>query len=166
MLCLPHLLKLCVPVKSIYGFSSETLRLKEEEPKRPPIMVQVKIENKTVSMELDTGGTVSVMCIKKFREISDKKIQPTNLVFKTYRGDRIVPLGYVTVKVEYRSQKLDLNLYIVKENLDTIFGREWLYKINPNLEVPQHPLPKLEEIFSCLNGGKHFSKLDISHAYL
>ncbi|GBM84945.1 hypothetical protein AVEN_120214-1 [Araneus ventricosus] len=39
-------------------------------------------------------------------------------------------MGYVTVKVEYRNQILNLNLYIVKENLDTILGREWLYKIN------------------------------------
>lgn len=262
----------------IYGFDSRSDILKEEEPKKPPIMIQVKIENKTVSMELDTGGTVSVMSLNKFRQISNKKILPTKIVFKTYRGDKVVPLGYVTVKVEYNSQKLNLNLYIVKENLDTIFGREWLYKINldwnsiktlktsseinlkkmfedykeifdgklgeinnyevklklkpnvqpifcrsrpvpfalknrveseidrlekegiiekietsdwatpvvpivkpdgsirlcadysvtlnPNLEVPQHPLPKLEEIFSCLSGGKHFSKLDFSHAYL
>ncbi|GBO23176.1 hypothetical protein AVEN_250142-1 [Araneus ventricosus] len=39
-------------------------------------------------------------------------------------------MGYVTVKVEHRNRILNLNLYIVKENLDTIFGREWLYKIN------------------------------------
>ncbi|GBO02097.1 hypothetical protein AVEN_229314-1 [Araneus ventricosus] len=39
-------------------------------------------------------------------------------------------MGYVTVKVEYRNQILNLNLYIVNENLDTILGREWLYKIN------------------------------------
>ncbi|GBL64616.1 Uncharacterized protein K02A2.6 [Araneus ventricosus] len=187
-------------------------------------------------------------------------------------------MGYVTVKVEYRNQISNLNLYIVKENLDTILGREWLYKINldwqaikavratskrnlsqlleeyknifdeelgeinnyqvklelkpevkpifcrvrtvpfalkgrveneidrlekegiiekvehsewatpvvpvvkpdgnirlcadysvtlnPNLIVPQHPLPRLEEIFTSLNGGKQFSKLDFKHACL
>ncbi|GFQ73917.1 retrovirus-related Pol polyprotein from transposon 412 [Trichonephila clavata] len=30
--------------------------------------------------------------------------------------------------VQYKNQKVNLNLYIVKENLDTILGREWLYK--------------------------------------
>ncbi|GFY01661.1 uncharacterized protein K02A2.6 [Trichonephila clavipes] len=38
--------------------------------------------------------------------------------------------------------------------------------LNPNLIVPQHPLPRLEEIFGSLNGGKQFSKLDFKHAYL
>ncbi|GFQ86530.1 uncharacterized protein K02A2.6 [Trichonephila clavata] len=76
-------------------------------------------------MELDTGGAVSVMSIKNFRKIS-----PTNIVFKTYKGDSLIPLGYVTVGVQYKNQKVNLNLYMVKENLDTILGWEWLYKIH------------------------------------
>ncbi|GFY16226.1 uncharacterized protein K02A2.6 [Trichonephila clavipes] len=218
------------------------------------------------------------MSIGNFRKISNKQIKPTNIVFKTYKGDSIIPLGYLTVRVQYKNQKVNLNLYIVKENLDTILGREWLYKIhldwpaikafrakteqnlnnllreykdifddklgeinnyeaklklrhgvkpifcrvrtvpfalkgrveneidrlekegiiekvdssewatpvvpvvksdgsirlcadysvtlNPNLIVPQHPLPRLDEIFGSLNGGKQFTKLDFKHAYL
>lgn len=262
----------------MFGLNALNDTLSEEEPKRPPIMINLKIEDQTCSMEVDTGGTVSVMSLKKFRKISEKKIQPTKLVFKTYSGDTVVPLGYVTVKVQYDEQVQKLNLYIVKQDLETILGREWLYKLklnwqnlnairsvktlelnellekykvlfdeklgeinnhevnlelkpgvkpifcryrnvpfalktrveeeiarlekegiiekaessewatpvvpivkpdgnirlcadysvtlNPNLVVPQHPLPKLEEIFSSLNGGNQFSKLDFSHAYL
>ncbi|GBM07216.1 Uncharacterized protein K02A2.6 [Araneus ventricosus] len=97
---------------------------------QPPIMINLKIENKNCKMELETGGAVSVMSINNFKKISKKQIQPTSVVFKTYKGDSLIPMGYVTVKVEYRNQILNLNLYIVKENLDTILGREWLYKIN------------------------------------
>ncbi|GFS72508.1 transposon Tf2-9 polyprotein [Trichonephila clavipes] len=68
--------------------------------------------------------------LNKNRKISNKQIKPTNIVFKTYKGDSIIPLGYVTVRVQYKNQKVNLNLYIVKENLDTILGREWLYKIH------------------------------------
>ncbi|GFV23971.1 uncharacterized protein K02A2.6 [Trichonephila clavipes] len=70
------------------------------------------------------------MSIGNFRKISNKQIKPTNIVFKTYKGDSIIPLGYVTVRVQYKNQKVNLNVYIVKENLDTILGREWLYKIH------------------------------------
>ncbi|GFX80082.1 uncharacterized protein K02A2.6 [Trichonephila clavipes] len=253
----------------LYELKIQDCILHEEEPKQPPIMINLKIENKSCSMELDTGGVVSVMSIGNFRKISNRQIKPTNIVFKTYKGDSLIPLGYVTVRVQYKNQKVNLNVYIVKENLDTILGREWLYKIhldwlaikafrakteqnlnnllreykdifddklgeisnyetklklrprvrpfaikgrvekeidrleregiiekvdssewatpvvpvvktdgsirlcadysvtlNPNLIVPQHPLPRLEEIFGSLNGEKQFTKLDFRHAYL
>ncbi|GFW50084.1 transposon Tf2-9 polyprotein [Trichonephila clavipes] len=114
----------------LYELKIQDYILHEEEPKRPPIMINLKIENKSCSMELDTGGAVSVMSIGNFRKISNKPIKPTNIVFKTYKGDSIIPLGYVTVRVQYKNQNVNLNLYIVKENLDTILGREWLYKIH------------------------------------
>ena len=37
--------------------------------------------------------------------------------------------------------------------------------INPCLEVPEYPLPTAEELFTRLNGGEKFSKLDLSSAY-
>ena len=38
--------------------------------------------------------------------------------------------------------------------------------INQALTVDQHPLPKPEDLFATLANGKHFTKLDISQAYL
>ena len=42
------------------------------------------------------------------------------------------------------------------------------YKVtcNPCLEPDQYPLPKPSELFSSLAGGKCFSKVDLSEAYL
>ena len=37
--------------------------------------------------------------------------------------------------------------------------------INQYLVNPQHPMPRPDELFSKLNGGKKFSKLDLSQAY-
>lgn len=38
--------------------------------------------------------------------------------------------------------------------------------INPYLDINQYPLPKAEELFAALNGGVHFTKFDLSEAYL
>ena len=37
--------------------------------------------------------------------------------------------------------------------------------VNPVLQVDQFPVPKPEDLFASLTGGKKFSKLDLSHAY-
>ena len=37
--------------------------------------------------------------------------------------------------------------------------------LNPVLVVDQYPLPKPEELFATLAGGKLFTKLDLTNAY-
>lgn len=113
----------------LFGLNTTDCTLREEELKRPQIMISLKIDEKLCSMELDTGGAVSVMSIRNFRKISKKKIKPTNIVLKTFNGESSVPMEYVTVRVEYQNQISDLNIYIVK-NFDTIFSRKWLHKIS------------------------------------
>ena len=36
----------------------------------------------------------------------------------------------------------------------------------PPLHVDQLPIPRVDELFANLQGGQHFSKLDMSDAYL
>ena len=37
--------------------------------------------------------------------------------------------------------------------------------INPVLDVPEHPMPTADDLFTQLNGGEKFTKLDLSSAY-
>ena len=43
---------------------------------------------------------------------------------------------------------------------------DYKVSVNPHLEVNKYPLPHPEEIFTALNGGEKFTKLDLSEAYL
>ena len=38
--------------------------------------------------------------------------------------------------------------------------------INPQLEVDEYPLPRIDDIYACLDGGTLFSVIDLRHAYL
>ena len=38
--------------------------------------------------------------------------------------------------------------------------------VNRTLQVDSYPLPRVEELFASLSGGKYFTKLDMSQAYL
>ena len=38
--------------------------------------------------------------------------------------------------------------------------------INKAARLDKYPIPRIDELFTSLAGGKMFSKLDLSHAYL
>ena len=38
--------------------------------------------------------------------------------------------------------------------------------LNPQMHVDQHPIPSIDELFSRMQGGQRFTKLDLSDAYL
>ncbi|KAI2644841.1 Retrovirus-related Pol polyprotein [Labeo rohita] len=38
--------------------------------------------------------------------------------------------------------------------------------VNPELHVEKYPLPRIEDIFATLSGGRHFSKINLAEAYL
>ncbi|KAK8780776.1 hypothetical protein V5799_017883 [Amblyomma americanum] len=37
--------------------------------------------------------------------------------------------------------------------------------VNPCFDVDRYPLPKVDDLFTALSGGKHFSKIDLNRAY-
>ena len=37
--------------------------------------------------------------------------------------------------------------------------------VNPALDVDQYPLPRPDNLFATLAGGRYFSTMDLSHAY-
>ncbi|GFR05780.1 transposon Tf2-9 polyprotein [Trichonephila clavata] len=57
-------------------------------------------------------------------------------------------------------------VHVVKTDGSIRLCADYSVTLNPNLVVPQHPLPRLEEIFASLNGREQFTKLDFKHAYL
>ncbi|CAB4042687.1 Hypothetical predicted protein [Paramuricea clavata] len=66
-------------------------------------------------MELDTGSAVSILPYDMFLErFRDKKLKKTTTVLKTYTGELIVPVGCLTVQVEYLDQSWLLSIHVVQ----------------------------------------------------
>ena len=55
---------------------------------------------------------------------------------------------------------------VIKPSGEIRLYGDYKVSINPHLEINQHPLPHPEVLFAALNGGVHFTKLDLSEAYL
>lgn len=53
----------------------------------------------------------------------------------------------------------------LKKNGDIRICGDYRVTVNPVLKVDQYPLPKIDDIFANLSGGKKFSKIDLTQAY-
>lgn len=103
----------------------------------PAIVIEVRINDKVIPMELDTGAAVSIMseaeCAKHFPNASCRQ---ANVKLATYNGTTVPTVGIMDVKVQYQGQCLELPLVIAKETqgarMPTLFGRDWLSKIKIN----------------------------------
>jgi len=54
---------------------------------------------------------------------------------------------------------------VPKEDQSVRICGDYKVTVNPVLQVDQFPLPKPEDLFASLAGGKKFTKLDLSHEY-
>ena len=95
-----------------------------------PIVVSVRINSKSVNMELDTGAAVSLISQDTYHQHWPQlELEESNTQLKTYSGEFLETLGRVNVDVCYGEQQMTLPLVIVKGKGPSLFGRNWLERI-------------------------------------
>lgn len=101
-----------------------------------PVCVNVWLNNKPVSMEVDTGAAVTVLSEKTFKLINQGrhllKLQKTKSKLRTYTGEQLSVLGEVVLKVQYDKQTADLVALVVPGKGPDLMGRTWLRQIRLN----------------------------------
>ena len=95
-----------------------------------PYKVVVNVNGNSLSMEIDTGASVSVVGKETFESIQNSStildLQKTAIKLKTYTGQQIAVLGSVIVPVEYQGQSLNLPLIVTEGDGPSLLGRDWL----------------------------------------
>ena len=71
----------------------------------------------------------------------------------------------VTVPVQYSERAAPI-VSVVKSNGSVRICGDYKLTANTATRTEIYPLPRIEDFFTSLVGGKVFSKLDLSHAYL
>ncbi|XP_043238896.1 uncharacterized protein K02A2.6-like isoform X2 [Amphibalanus amphitrite] len=102
---------------------------------RPPILLDVTLNGKQVQMELDTGASVSVCSYGRFKELwptGDRLLRPTDILLRTFSGEKLVVRGEVILDVGYQGSTYQLPLVILEGRGPLLFGRNWLHQIRLN----------------------------------
>ena len=95
---------------------------------RPPILVDLTVNETPVKFELDTGAAVSVMGETMFRQLFSKlRLRRSPVRLRTYTGQYMKTIGEVSVHVAYRDKEpKTLTLVVVKGGGPALLGRDWL----------------------------------------
>ena len=87
----------------------------------PPLRVDVEIDDKAITMELDTGAAYSLVNEKMFQELWPGTLSPSQVRLTAYSGDNIPVCGMREVLVKYKGQDQRLPLLIVKGEGPSLF---------------------------------------------
>ena len=95
------------------------------------IMLEPTVDGVRLPMELDTGASVSIVSQDTVKRLlPNVKVTNSDVILKTYSGERLKVVGEISAIVEYDGQpKQELPLVVVEGHGPTLFGRNWLAKI-------------------------------------
>ena len=118
-----------------------------ESNSEPTIVVPVQINRTKVSMELDTGASVSVMSESTWKEkFSSYRIELSKVQLKTYSGETLNVMGQLQVNVECNDQRSTLPIQIIEGNGAMLLGRNWLKAIKLNWGTIKKVTNDLEQV--------------------
>ena len=82
-------------------------------------------------MELDTGAAMTIMSEKQYRELfPDVALRKSEVLLKTYSGERLPIVGDSVVKVLHNHQFQELVLTVVAgEEPRLLLGKDWLKRL-------------------------------------
>ena len=117
-----------------------------------PITVDLQLNGKQVSMEVDTGASQSIMSPETFDKLWDceavkPKLSPVKAKLRTYTKEIVLVIGSANVSASCDGVTYELPMWVIPGNGPTLLGRNWLQSIKPNW----HEIKKLfsVEASSC-----------------
>ena len=87
-----------------------------EDTSESAIMLEPEVDGVTLPVELDTGASVSLISQKVWKEYLPKaELQKSDILLKTYTGEKLHVLGELQVLVKHNGQEQQLPLLVLAE---------------------------------------------------
>ena len=94
------------------------------------IQVELYINGKPLTMEVETGAAVSIVSEQQLNRLQPQiQVSKSNVVLRTYTSEVIPMLGEVQLNVTYKGHSYTLVAYVTKGIGPCLLGRDWLKKI-------------------------------------
>lgn len=117
----------------VMGVMSEVYTVGQKARPVNPFRTKVKLNGKTVRMEIDTGASVSIISERCWKRIGSPRLQKSSVVLKSYTGVKLKLKGETKVAVESEMGKKDLMIRVARGNSPEVIGRDWLLAFKPKV---------------------------------
>ena len=109
-----------------------------------PIIVDLEINNKKLTMEIYTGAILSIISNETHKKLfSEAILAKSSLLLKTYTGKAMPVAGEMNVVVKYGIQIANLILTVIQGSEPSIFSWDWLGQLQ--LDWKTNGLARLSE---------------------
>ena len=121
-----------------------------------PLLVTMTVNDKELTMEIDTGASLSVISEATYLSTWPEDVRPTlkpsDTRLRTYSGETLTVCGAIDVPVVYNNQSKHLSMQVLKDKGPTLLGRDWLHHLKLDWQrlntVRQHTDRRLQTILS------------------
>nr|XP_037268442.1 uncharacterized protein LOC119159711 [Rhipicephalus microplus] len=121
----------------------------------PPYRLTVEVCGCPISMELDTGVSVSVTAGKAFkRTFPGVPAEASGVMLRSYSGQLAQVEGQAHVSVRLGDRKATLSLYLTKGPSPTLLGQNWIQALGVWLPEYQEVVRAVEDVPSLLTKFK------------
>ena len=97
---------------------------------QPPLYVSLIVNNVSLTMEVDTGASFSVISKQTYdNSFASYPLQKTSVKLKTYSGESLTMYGEFVPSIQYQDQKTELSLVVAGNDGPCLLGRNWLHSI-------------------------------------
>ena len=125
------------------------------ERKEDRIIESFTIQDQVIDLELDTGASVSVINENTYNQLKNSSVlKKTQMILRTYSGEKIIPIGMIDVSVIYQNREHKLPLVVVPGG-PNLLGRNWLREIRLNWQDIQAKLHNVSSTQAPLNDVLH-----------
>ncbi|XP_054283456.1 uncharacterized protein LOC129000518 [Macrosteles quadrilineatus] len=94
-------------------------------------IMKIEIEGNPLSMELDTGAALSSISVEDYKRLDiNKRMFKSHVQLRTYTGEIIQTKGVVYVRFQYKEKIYFGKLFIIDQDVEPIFGRDWIREVN------------------------------------
>ena len=119
-----------------------------------PYTLDVLMNGRSVTMEIDTGASTSIISEKKYNNLISAglslPLEETSVLLKTYSGEPLPVLGRILTNVKVGSKQSQLPLIVVKGEGPSLMGRDWLTSLKLNWQEI-HQLESSNKLSSLLS---------------